>query len=118
MRYIQHPITHELIPEHEYIDPRKPTKHGEGPTVFGDITPYASPIDGRPINSRTQRREDMKRNECRPYEGREEEAAEVRRQEEYRWKKAEEQLHEETCRAYYQLPPEKRKHLKEGRYSC
>lgn len=37
--------------------------------VRGDITPYQSPIDGRAINSRRQRTEDLKRNHCRPWEG-------------------------------------------------
>jgi hypothetical protein len=34
------------------------------PTVLGDIPEYTSPIDGRPISSRSTRREDLKRNGC------------------------------------------------------
>jgi hypothetical protein len=34
------------------------------PTVISDIPEYLSPIDGRPITSRSERREDMKRNDC------------------------------------------------------
>ncbi len=37
--------------------------------VRGDIQPFQSPIDGRPINSRQQWKEDLKRNGCRPWEG-------------------------------------------------
>ncbi len=40
------------------------------PMVRPDIAAYQSPIDGRPINSRKQRMEDLKRNNCRPWEGR------------------------------------------------
>ena len=38
------------------------------PTVISDIPEYRSPIDGRPITSRSQRREDLKRNGCVEYE--------------------------------------------------
>ena len=34
------------------------------PYVVGDIPEYRSPIDGRPITSRSHRREDLKRNDC------------------------------------------------------
>jgi hypothetical protein len=38
------------------------------PTVLSDIPEYRSPIDGRPITSRSARREDLKRNGCVEYE--------------------------------------------------
>lgn len=38
------------------------------PMVRSDIEPYASPIDGRMITSRSERREDLARNNCVPYE--------------------------------------------------
>jgi len=34
------------------------------PYVVSDIPEYRSPIDGRPITSRSERREDLKRNGC------------------------------------------------------
>lgn len=34
------------------------------PRVQSDIEPYASPIDGRMITSMSERREDLKRNNC------------------------------------------------------
>jgi hypothetical protein len=34
------------------------------PFVLGDIPEYTSPIDGNVITSRSQRREDLKRNNC------------------------------------------------------
>jgi hypothetical protein len=34
------------------------------PRIQSDIPEYRSPIDGRPITSRTHRREDLKRNDC------------------------------------------------------
>jgi len=38
------------------------------PFVVSDIPDYRSPIDGRMISGRSQRREDLKRNNCVPYE--------------------------------------------------
>lgn len=38
------------------------------PTVISDIPEYASPIDGRMITSRSERRDDLKRNGCVEYE--------------------------------------------------
>ena len=38
------------------------------PSVISDIPEYASPIDGRIIGSRSERRDDLKRNGCVEYE--------------------------------------------------
>jgi hypothetical protein len=38
------------------------------PTVISDIPEYRSPIDGRMITSRSERRDDLKRNGCVEYE--------------------------------------------------
>lgn len=38
------------------------------PMVISDIPEYRSPIDGRPITSRSERRDDLKRNNCVEYE--------------------------------------------------
>ena len=38
------------------------------PAVISDIPEYASPIDGRAITSRSQRRDDLRRNNCVEYE--------------------------------------------------
>ncbi len=38
------------------------------PMVRSDIQPYKSPIDGRMITSASQRRDDLARNNCVPYE--------------------------------------------------
>ena len=51
--------------------------------VVGDIEDYESPIDGRPVSGRKQRREDLKRNGCVEYEpGRREHAIARREQDE------------------------------------
>ena len=41
----------------------------EAPAVQVDIGGYQSPIDGRWIEGKSARREDLKRNNCRPWEG-------------------------------------------------
>jgi hypothetical protein len=38
------------------------------PQILRDIPEYRSPIDGRPITSRSERREDLKRNGCVEWE--------------------------------------------------
>jgi hypothetical protein len=38
------------------------------PTILSDIEPYRSPVDGRVVGSRSQRRDDLKRNGCVEYE--------------------------------------------------
>lgn len=38
------------------------------PMIIRDIPTYTSPIDGRPITSRSERREDLKRNNCVEWE--------------------------------------------------
>lgn len=38
------------------------------PMVRGDLPAYESPIDGRLIEGRRARMEDLRRNNCRPYE--------------------------------------------------
>lgn len=55
---------------------------------FVDIPAYISPASGRVIRGRAARREDLKRTNCRPWEGREAEEKEAAR---YR-KEAEERL--------------------------
>lgn len=45
----------------------------EAPAVQADIGGYQSPIDGRWIEGRTARHEDLKRSGCRPWEGMESE---------------------------------------------
>lgn len=45
----------------------------EAPTVQVDIGGYTSPIDGKWIEGKAARREDLKRNNCRPWEGMESE---------------------------------------------
>lgn len=41
----------------------------EAPAVQVDIGGYTSPVDGRWIEGKAARREDLKRNNCRPWEG-------------------------------------------------
>ncbi len=38
------------------------------PTIISDIPEYKSPIDGRMITSRSERRDDLKRNNCVEFE--------------------------------------------------
>ena len=52
------------------------------PMVRGDLPSYTSPIDGRLIEGRRARMEDLRRNNCRPYEDGEKEYHEKARAQE------------------------------------
>lgn len=56
MRYIQHPITHKLIPADQYVSPHEV----EAPFVMSDIAPYKSMATGEMIMGRRQHREHLK----------------------------------------------------------
>lgn len=56
MKYIQDPITLELVPAHQYRAPA--TKVHE---IQGDIEPFVSPIDQTVISSRAHLREHNRR---------------------------------------------------------
>lgn len=56
----------DQIPEH---CSERMTRIIEAPAVRADLPPYESPIDGRMIEGRAARREDLKRNNCREWEG-------------------------------------------------
>jgi hypothetical protein len=54
-RYIQHPVTLELIPAEEYESP-----HQAGFFVMPDIQPYRSMVTGEMVQGRRQHREHLK----------------------------------------------------------
>lgn len=58
-RYIQHPITHELIPAEEYVRPSESSA-----MIMPDIQPYTSMIDGSVIRSRSQHRAHLRQHNC------------------------------------------------------
>lgn len=75
---------------------------------------YVSPASGKYITTERQRRDDLARTDCRPYEGLESETKEAARKRAVEEKKQDAKLHENVSRAYYQLPPSKRKVLAAG----
>jgi len=54
-------------------------QHALAPAIWDDLPAYESPIDGRVVDGRRQRRNDLARSNCRPYEGREQEQKEADR---------------------------------------
>ncbi len=57
MRYIQHPVTLELIPADEYVAPAV-----DAPFVMDDIKPYRSMATGEMVMGRRQHREHLRAN--------------------------------------------------------
>ncbi len=54
-----------------------PPRESVAPAVWDDLPAYESPIDGRVVDGRRQRRYDLERSHSRPYEGREQEVREA-----------------------------------------
>lgn len=53
-RFIQHPITLELIPRDEYVRPKEVSHY-----VMGDLQTFVSPLDGSVISDRKKYRDHM-----------------------------------------------------------
>jgi hypothetical protein len=56
-RWIQHPITNELVPRDEYVRPKE-AQH----SIWNDLDAFVSPVDGSVISDRGQLEEHNKRN--------------------------------------------------------
>lgn len=110
MRYVQNPNPpYQLIPASEYYSAPE-----AAPFVVPDCEGYQSPVTGLWVEGRKQRREDLKRAGCRPWEGREQEEKEAARQRAYQARKADQALHDSIGRAFYQLSPQSRRALERG----
>ena len=57
------------------------TRSAQGLQIIKDIEPYQSPVDDKYVGGRAQRRDDLKRTNCREYEPTEKKYAERARQE-------------------------------------
>ncbi len=84
------------------------------PTVWGDLPGYESPATGLWVEGRAQRREDLKRSGCRPWEGMAAEKAEANKWKAEQAAKREAALNEAAHRAWYQLAPSKRRLLEDA----
>lgn len=104
MRWIQ--IDGELVE----VDPgyRPPRV---APAVWGDLPDYTSPVDGKLVSGRRQRRNDLARNRCRPWEGMAQERKEADRQRRYLDQKMDKHLEESARKAFYQIDAPKRRVL-------
>lgn len=87
----------------ELVEVQRVRREPKFPAIHCDIPEYESPIDGRIISSRKERREDLKRSGCRPYEGFESEHKEAMKFREEQDKKFEDNLDGMIEKTYYQL---------------
>lgn len=82
------------------------------PTVWNDLPAYESPIDGRPVDGRRQRRNDLARTHSRPYEGfaqESQEAAKIRADHE---RKLDRRVEESVHRTWHEMPEHVRRTLR------
>lgn len=82
------------------------------PFVWDDLPAYTSPIDGQLVDGRKARREDLKRNGCRPYEGREQEAKEAAKYRAQQDRKLDTLADRMAHEAWAQAPERVRKHFR------
>lgn len=80
----------------------------------GDLPGYVSPTTGKWVEGRKAREEDLKRSGCRPYEGREQEMKEGRRQDKYADEKLDRQLEGAVRKTLSDMSPEQRTTLFNG----
>ena len=69
---------------------------------------YTSPIDGRPITTKQERIEDLKRNNSRPWEGMEQERKEAQRRAAYEEQKQDAKLEKAIEQTIKELPDHKK----------
>lgn len=81
------------------------------PMGIVDIPAYQSPIDGKWIDSRAKRREDLKKNNCREWEGMESETRAAQSRVKDEEKKQDAAIESAVVQAWHQLPSDKRKVL-------
>lgn len=86
----------------------------QAPAVMPDLPGYQSPVSGIWVEGRRSRREDLKRHNCRPYEGFEQENKEAQKHRQEQAVKLDRKLDEAAWRSYYELPPRKREILRRG----
>ena len=96
----------------EMEDVTPESRRVDAPFVWDDLPGYESPIDGHWVEGRRARREDLKRNGCRPYEGREQEMKEAAKVQERNAQQTERIAERLTHQAWAQMPPRVRKALR------
>lgn len=108
-RFVWCPERRELVAV--AVDSRQAPR---GTLLMTDLPDYVSPVTGKVVSGRKQRREDLKRTGSRPYEGREQEdkvAAKYRAEQQ---QKFEARIENTAREVFHQLPPSKRRYLEEG----
>jgi hypothetical protein len=90
------------------------TQHPRGPFIQADTPGYQSPIDGKWIEGRKARRNDLARSGSRPWEGMAVERQEADRQRAYTEQASDQRLDRVVRESYHQLSPEKRRRLERG----
>ena len=86
----------------------------EAPAVQVDIGGYTSPVDGRWIEGKAARREDLKRNNCRPWEGMANEKREAQKRAAEAEKTYEKGVEAAVYNVYNNMSAEKQRAISQG----
>lgn len=107
LRRRYNPVTREM----EDV-PLDGASRSDAPFIWDDLPGYESPIDGHWVEGRRARREDLRRNGCRPYEGREQEQKEAAKAQARNAQQTERIAERLAHQAWSQMPPRVRKALR------
>ena len=78
------------------------------PSAISDIEPYESPVTGKMITSRSERREDFKASGCREWEGMDVERKEAQKRKAAEDAVQDQKLETEVQKVWAQLPEDKK----------
>jgi len=104
LRRRYNPITREM----EDVPLDAPAR-AEAPEIWDDLPGYTSPVTGLWVEGRRQRREDLRRTNSRPYEGREQEQKEAAKAAAEKERRLDQLAEKMAHRAWEQAPERIRK---------
>ena len=110
MRYIQCRETNKLLPVDEWFA-KYGTETVQTHIVIPDVPEYQSPVDGKWVNGRVQRKADLQRTKSREWEGLEQEKKEAARIRKYNEEKHEKEIHKMVEQSFMQLNEKTRRYL-------
>lgn len=101
----------DLMPTCSCFEDSRVTRIVEAPAVQTDLPGYQSPIDGKWVEGRRARTEDLKRSNCRPWEGMETERKEAIKRAEEADRKFETQIERGIAETFNNMSAEKQRAL-------
>jgi hypothetical protein len=110
MRYIQDRETFKLLPADEWFQ-KYGSEKVQTHIVIPDVPEYQSPVDGKLVSGRVQRKQDLLRTKSREWEGMEQEKKEAARIRKYNEEKHDREVHKMVEQSFMRLNEKTRRYL-------